>query len=142
VGRHSYRFRFLYTDLAGPPEVLFRDPKAIHTVHNQAALVAALNLPVADFSLHLSVGEKARERLHGRLAALDLPPEGYVVLQPTASWPSKQWPQERFLEAARLLTASTGRRVVVSLPEKSPIARALAPVDRFPRRHKLGNSRS
>lgn len=117
VGRDSYRFGFLYNLRVKPPEDVFNDPDAIHTVHDQASLVSALGVPVEDFSPRLRVFPEARSRVLQRLAAIDVPASDYIVLQPTATFPSKQWPAERFLKLGRDLRKKTGHPVLVSLPE-------------------------
>jgi heptosyltransferase-3 len=116
VGRDTYRFRFLYNLRVSRPEEVFADPAAAHTVHTQASLVKALGVPVPNLSPSLRVPGTARARLTRRLEELGVPPKDYVVIQPTASFPSKQWPAERFGRLGRSLKERTGRRVLVSLP--------------------------
>jgi ADP-heptose:LPS heptosyltransferase len=116
VGRDNYRFSTLYNLRVSSPETIFAEPEASHTVFRQASLVAALGFPVEDFSLHIPVAEEAPSRVVLQLAALEVPSSGYVVLQPTASFPSKQWPSERFLHVARELKHKARRDVVVILP--------------------------
>ena len=116
VGRNAYRFRFLYNVRARPPQEVFSETSAVHTVHTQASLVAALGLQVRDLSLCLRVPNGARERLTERLEALRAPSRGYVVLQPTASFSTKQWTEERFVSLIRQLREQTKLPVLVSLP--------------------------
>jgi len=116
VGRDTYRFRFLYNIRAKPPEDVFSDPSAVHTVHTQASLVAALGVTVSDLRLRLKVPEPARSRLRRRLEELGGSPRNYLVLQPTASFTSKQWPATRFQSLIRQWKDRTGWPVVVSLP--------------------------
>ncbi len=117
IGRKNYRFGWLYNLLARCPEEIFADPDASHTVHSQASLVSALGIPVKDLSLHLPVAPGAPSRVASRLDALGVSSSGYVVLQPTASFPSKQWPAERFLNVAHELKRRVQRDVVVILPQ-------------------------
>lgn len=116
VGRDTYRFSFVYNRRAEQPERVFRNASPPHTVHYQASLVAALGVPVESFGLSLAVRETARRDIETKLRELDLPKSGYVLLQPTASFETKCWPGERFVDLGRELENRTGRRVVVSLP--------------------------
>jgi ADP-heptose:LPS heptosyltransferase len=95
---------------------MFHDPNATHTVHNQASLVTALGHRIDDFSLRLVVSDAARERLSARPEMQQLAPSSYIVIQPTASFPSKQWPAEHFLDVARALKEAWDHEVVFTLP--------------------------
>jgi heptosyltransferase-3 len=123
AGRKIYRFSNLYTVHAPAPEEIFTNAVPPHTVHIQASLVAALGIRVEDLSLHLEVSEAARKSVHGRLGEIGIPLNGYVVVQPTASFVSKQWPVERFAELTRGVRKHTGRDVVLSLPESPRLGR-------------------
>jgi ADP-heptose:LPS heptosyltransferase len=123
VGRDSYRLGYLYNVRVPPPEDVFADADSIHTVHTQASLVAALGIQVEDFSLHLEVSDTARTSTRRRLEELGVPHEGYVVLQPSASFLSKQWSLERFLELSGKIRKHSGREVIVSLPGSPRLGR-------------------
>lgn len=116
VGRNNYRFRWAYNLRVGRPEEVFADPAATHTVHDQASLVAALGVPVPDLLPSLRAPAEARAPMSRRLGELGVSSQDYLLIQPTASFPSKQWPAKRFLELGRALKERTGRPVVVSLP--------------------------
>lgn len=120
IGLDSYRFARVYGRLARSADADGNVASPRHTVRVQASLVEALGCPVSDLRLHLEVDPQARRRLGVRLAEHDLPGSGYVLVQPTASFPTKTWPPERFREAAIRLGERTGLDVVVSLPEGSP----------------------
>lgn len=119
VGRGNYRFSSLYNVRVKSPEDVFSEPKATHTVHSQASLVASLGIPVGDLALHVPVAPESRDRVRSRLEALNMSASDYIVIQPSASFPSKQWPAERFLQLARELRHRAGREVVLSLPATS-----------------------
>jgi ADP-heptose:LPS heptosyltransferase len=102
---------------------MFHDPSATHTVHNQASLVTALGLQIDDFSLRLEVSDAARERLGTRPEMQQLADASYIVFQPTASFPSKQWPAEHFLDVARELKEGWDREVVFTLPSARRLGR-------------------
>jgi predicted lipopolysaccharide heptosyltransferase III len=136
VGRDSYRFGFVYNKKVPAPEVVFDDPSAIHTVQNQASLVTALGLELHDSSLHLSVSAAAEKRLAKKLKDQGVPESGYVVFQPTASFPTKSWPVDRFLLLARELAKVTERDIVVSLPRAPRLGREHGPLGRWFRRER------
>ena len=126
VGRESYRFRLAYNLRVGRPEAIFADPAATHTVHDQASLVAALGVPVGDLIPSLQVPAEARDEVSRRLNELGVPSKDYVLVQPSASFPSKEWPADRFLELSRSLKKRTGRPVLVSLPSSGQPRHPLA----------------
>ncbi len=71
---------------------------------------------------------------HARAAAL-LPPDAPVLaLAPAANWPAKSWPQGRFAELARILSAADGplpgaRIVVAAAPaERAQLGELLAAI--------------
>lgn len=126
VGRDTYRFSFVYNVRAKPPEEVFSEPSAVHTVQTQASLVACMGLAVRDLSLRLRVPESARRSLAGRLAELGAATTGYVIVQPTASFATKEWPEDRFVQLMRRLRDETGFPLVVSLPGGSALVDDLA----------------
>jgi ADP-heptose:LPS heptosyltransferase len=68
-----------------------------------------LNLPVPTRFQHgLSVGEAARVSVCERLRAAGLEPGGYIHMHPTATLPTKQWPEENFAILADSLFAEFG----------------------------------
>ena len=136
VGRDNYRFGFVYNRRVAAPEVVFDDPSAIHTVQNQASLVTALGLEPGDLSLHLAVSSAAEKRLAAKLKNRGVPESGYIVFQPTASFPTKSWPIDRFLALARELVNATERDIVVSLPRVPRLGREHGPLGRWFRRER------
>ncbi len=138
IGRDTYRFGFIYNCLATVPEKDFIGPDTVHTVQHQAFLASALGFPVEDFSCRLSSSAISRDLIKKRLHKMGVENNGYTLLQPTASFASKQWPADRFLKLAHELRQRTGQEVVVSLPasvpkphQQSRIMRAILPVDRL-----------
>lgn len=123
VGQATYRNGFVYNRKVDVPEKALQDPRATHTVHNQASLVTALRLHVQDFSLHLEVSDAALKRLSARPQMQQLSRPSYVVFQPTASFPSKQWPAEHFFDVARELKDRWDHEVVFSLPAARRLGR-------------------
>ena len=116
VGRDIYRNGFAYNHRIATPEEALQNPDATHTVHNQASLATALGLKVHDFSLRLEVSDAARRRLCARTEMQQLVHSRYIVFQPTASFPSKQWPAEHFLDVARDLRKRCDHEIIFILP--------------------------
>jgi ADP-heptose:LPS heptosyltransferase len=96
--------------LAGERHVLRSDGGVEHRVLHLARLLGLEGRPPAP-RIHLSSGHRA--------AAQELVPPGGPVLAlgPTANWGGKQWPAERFAQAAQMLTRPgailAGARVAV-----------------------------
>ena len=123
VGQAIYRYGFAYNRKVVAPEGSLQVPDITHTVHNQASLATALGLQVQDFSLRLDVSDTARRCLSARPEMQPLSHTGYIVFQPTASFPSKQWPPERFLDVARELKERCDNEIVFSLPSARRLGR-------------------
>ncbi len=136
VGRDSYRFGFVYNKRVAATEVVFDDPSAIHTVQNQVSLVTALGIEPRDLSLHLSISAAAEKRIATKLKDRGVAESGYIVFQPTASFPTKSWPADRFLALARELANVTDRDIVVSLPRAPRLGREHGPLGRWFRRER------
>jgi lipopolysaccharide heptosyltransferase I len=81
-------------------------PPAMHTVDRMLALLPAIGVePVKDLRLYAMPEE---------LAAVDRGLGGrYAVLAPTSRWPSKQWPDGRYIEIGRDLLERRGFERVV-----------------------------
>jgi heptosyltransferase III len=104
--RNSIVSRFL------PAKEIYRFTRSDHTKHKAAQIAAVLKLSSIPAS-KIWITEEARRK------ALELMPSGGLTLAlcPTANYGPKQWPAERFVEAARKLTAEgaplAGARIVV-----------------------------
>lgn len=83
-----------------------------HEVRRQLDLVARVGARTADERLSLRVPAPAHARAAVLLERLGVEPDGWVLVHPGASAPSRRYPPESFAEAARQLTAETGRHVV------------------------------
>jgi len=115
-------------------------PHVVHTVDRMLALLEADGLtPVRDMRLHTA--EADRRWAGEQLDRLELAPDRFALLAPTAMWRSKQWPIERFaMLADRLGELGLDGSVIVGAPEDVKPTRPLfdvadRPVD--PPRHDL-----
>jgi heptosyltransferase-1 len=111
--------RVFYSETVTPPGVC-------HVIEKNLAVLAALGVrsegPV--FSIEIppsNIVELAR-------AALALGPDGrFAIVNPSAGWPNKQWPPERFGAVAAHLRARHGMRsVVIWGPKERPLAEQVA----------------
>ena len=93
------------------------DP-TLHTVERMLALLEAEGYtPVRDMRLYVSPDDaRWRDELLDRHGGHDQP---YACLAPTARWPAKRWPLDRFIHVARRLldTGIAGRRLVIIASE-------------------------
>lgn len=102
----------LLTDWIPDPE---GDQPTRHEVRRQLDLVAAVGLATEDSGLSFRVPPDDVRRLRDRLADADLRPGGdWAVLHPGASAPSRRYPADGYLAAARRLAEEDGFRFVLT----------------------------
>ncbi len=94
----------LYTGCAPTPAV------AVHVVERNLALAAAAGAvePVIEFPLCAAPEEIARMRDAVREAP------GFVLISPSAGWPAKRWPEERYAELASRIIQELRRPVAIN----------------------------
>jgi lipopolysaccharide heptosyltransferase II len=92
-----------------------------HEVARQLELVAKIGAPIDDRRLSLRVPEAARTAMRARLASLGVgPDDGFVLIHPGASAPSRRYPSERYAEVAGTLVRQGLRVLVVGAPDDAP----------------------
>lgn len=128
AGYPHYRNPRLYTHLAADPSRHFGG-RPLHTVEYQLALLAELGLPVPDPVPHplMNVPADAAARTRARLADAGLAPGGYVLVHPTATLATKQWPPESFAAfIAQVRRQHPALRVALSAgPREAPVLEAV-----------------
>jgi lipopolysaccharide heptosyltransferase II len=88
---------------------------AVHEVQRQLELVRAAGASPADTRLQFAVPDEARAAVDVQLDLLGIDTDRpWLVLHPGASAPSRRYPPELFAEAARMLVARLGARIVVT----------------------------
>jgi heptosyltransferase-2 len=102
--------------------------RGIHTVEHQLTFLKWLGLPLPENSRPtLSVDLAARAQIARRLAASSLEPGFFLLVQPTATLFTKQWPERNFALLADRLAESHGLPVVFSAGlHEEPVLRRVA----------------
>jgi len=85
-----------------------------HELEYTLDLLRALNIPVKSkdtyFPLTLEAKRKVEEVLKGQAVAEN---DKFIVIHPSASCPSKRWPQERFQRVIKLLKERVSFKIIV-----------------------------
>jgi lipopolysaccharide heptosyltransferase II len=113
----------LLTDRLAEPEP---ERTLRHEVRRQLDLVAAVGCSTADERLSLAVGAPARRRAARMLAGLGIDrEERWAVLHVGATAPSRRYPPESFVAAARELAAGGWRFVLTGTAGERPLVEAV-----------------
>lgn len=101
-------------------------PRRLHTVDRMLRLLEAEGL-TAVRDMRLYVGDRDRQWFAAYCAEHAVDGEPFATLAPTARWPSKCWPLERYAEiGTRLLRQKhVSRIVVLAAPREQPYVRPL-----------------
>ncbi len=107
--------RLFYTHAPDPGE-------ATHVVYKNLALLAPLKVQDRRLRFPLTIPRTPTVTdVAGRFE-----PNGYVLINPGAAWPNKQWPPERFGAVAAAIFRDAGlRSLVLWGPDEQPIAHAV-----------------
>ncbi len=112
IGQESYRNAWAYNCRIPPSSTVWKREN-LHTVEHQLSLFRWLDIPLAqDLRGTLYVDPHARERVKNRLHRADVKILGYVLIQPTATLFTKQWPEESFARLADLLSEHSALPVI------------------------------
>lgn len=100
-----------------------------HTVLNNLSILAPLGLPARCLRVTMACRQTDRDRVAQLCRRWPLTNMGYVVIQPTARWAFKNWPEQAFSQLINHLI-QRGERVVLtgghSTVESAAIAQILA----------------
>jgi heptosyltransferase I len=108
--------RLFYTETVAPDGVA-------HVVHKNLALLHAIGVRATTPAFPLTIPQTPV----AAAVAAGSGSHGYVLLNPGAGWPNKQWPAERFGTAAREIRTRLGMRSVVLWgPGEHALASAVA----------------
>ena len=87
----------------------------LHTVEHQLTFMKWLGLPIpSDPRPELHVAPASRKRIARRLEKAGLRPGAFLLVQPTATLATKQWPEENFARLADSLCEKAGTPLVFS----------------------------
>jgi lipopolysaccharide heptosyltransferase II len=100
IGQQKYRQSWVYNALIPNPRTVWQR-QDLHTVEDQLTLLQWLDLPIpAKPRGMLYLDDGARNRIQERLAAAGLGQSGYLLIHPTATLRTKQWPERSYAELA------------------------------------------
>jgi heptosyltransferase-3 len=112
LGQKSHRGSWIY-NAPIPSSSSIWHKQSIHTVEHQLTTMRWLELPVPEEPRgSLYVTEEARSRVRNRLAQTGI--SDYVLIQPTATLPTKQWPSECFAQLGDLIYGRHNLPVIYS----------------------------
>ncbi len=135
IGQQKYRYGWAYNALIpAPPAVWGRTD--LHTVEDQLTLMPWLGLPVPAKprgELHLDSG--ARSRVRERLNVSGVGTSGFVLIHPTATLQTKQWPEGKFAGLAdRLWDRCSIPVIFTSRADEAQVLLNVGGQARFPHR--------
>ena len=112
IGRESYRNSWAYNAVI-PPSARVWKREAFHTAEHQLTLLRWLEIPIPDKpGSTLYLDNSARERLRERLVRLGIPRHGFLLVHPTATLFTKQWPPAHFAQLGDRLHKQYGLPVI------------------------------
>jgi ADP-heptose:LPS heptosyltransferase len=115
AGYARYRSPRRYTHLLDRPGKYFGE-RSLHTVEYQAALLFSLGLPVPESipPLEVHIRPDIRARMRERLDRSGCIPGDFVLVHPTATQETKQWPGSGFARLIESIQREIGRRVLMT----------------------------
>jgi predicted lipopolysaccharide heptosyltransferase III len=100
IGQQKYRHAWTYHALIPSPAEVWQRAD-LHTVEDQLTLLRWLNLPIPKPPRgRLYLEEGARERMRRRLLSSGVEGRPYILIHPTATLRTKQWPEKHFAALA------------------------------------------
>jgi len=100
IGQQKYRQAWAYNALIPNPRTVWQRMD-LHTVEDQLTLLRWLDLPIpAKPRGRLYLDNHARKCIEERLHAAGIVPGRYILIHPTATMRTKQWPERNFAALA------------------------------------------
>jgi lipopolysaccharide heptosyltransferase II len=85
-----------------------------HELEYTLDILRAMDLPIIDKATYFPIKEGSERKIETLLAGKSVDKgEGFIVVHPSASCPSKRWPQEYFSHLVKLLKEKTGLKIIV-----------------------------
>jgi len=126
LGQESHRGSWLYTGRI-PSSAVVWDRQPIHTVEHQLSVLRWLGIPVSTLSGTLHVSQAAQVRVQKRLAGAGL--SEFLLIQPTATLPTKQWKAANFAKLGDSLFAHCHLPVVyTAAPHEAAVLKEIRQV--------------
>jgi predicted lipopolysaccharide heptosyltransferase III len=120
IGFSYYQYSFLYNRRYPSGEDFWGRPN-IHSAEQQLALLGAAGVPVrSDIPSRLGVTDEAKASVNQRLEKIGLADAKFCLMHPTAAFPAKTWPAERFAAVSDELAARGFSTVAVCTPTEIP----------------------
>jgi len=85
-----------------------------HAVTVCADIARALNVPIHDLAPEVFLSPQADAILCKLLTSVDLPGDGFLLINPFSRWRSKEWPLDRYAQLIRRITHDWGLPVVLT----------------------------
>jgi ADP-heptose:LPS heptosyltransferase len=96
IGQATFRHAGAYTVRVPPSSAVWGRP-VLHTVEHQLTPLRWAGIPIPpEQPIGLPLAPGAVERADSRLRAHGIAPGSFILVQPTATLATKQWPEERF----------------------------------------------
>jgi ADP-heptose:LPS heptosyltransferase len=100
IGQGKYRQGWAYTARIPPPPAVWMRSD-LHTVEDQLTVMRWLDLPLPERPRgNLYPDENAQRRIRDRLTAAGISTAEYLLIHPTATQATKQWPEGNFARLA------------------------------------------
>lgn len=85
-----------------------------HELEYTLDVLRTMNIPVTDKTIYFPLKDESEQKIEKLLAEAGIKKgEDFIVIHPSASCPSKRWPQEYFSKLVKLLKEKTGMKIVV-----------------------------
>lgn len=88
-----------------------------HELEYTLDMLRVMDIPVMDKLMYFPLRDSTERDIKALLAQKRLQEKKFIVMHPSASCPSKQWPQEYFSELIRLLRDKTSLDIVIITAE-------------------------
>jgi heptosyltransferase-3 len=126
VGFGHYRYGYLYNHLSIPALDFWRSAD-LQSTEQQLAMLGWTGVPVSDRPWpSLPIDEAAKKSVNDKLAAQGIGEDRpLVLLHPAAAFTSKQWPAEKFAQAADHFSSQGFSVVAVAAQNEETILRQL-----------------
>jgi predicted lipopolysaccharide heptosyltransferase III len=124
IGQLSHRGSWIYNRRI-PASAVIWQRQALHTVENQLSPMRWLGLPIPSRPATLYVDQTARNRIHKRLADEGI--SEYILIQPTATLPTKQWQPAKFAQLGDQLFNRYGLPVIyTAAPHEAKVLKEIS----------------